>query len=172
MLDYHYRALVQHLRAENGGRDFGKARHVVGRVGKHHIERGRATVDETQRIATHETEIVGAELLRHTLYERTLHGGFLHGRDLGTTARQKLETHGSRARKKVESAYALKVDYVFENVENVLARKIGGRAGRYVAGHIETPAPVFSSDYSHNIRGCLIIIVNDRVVYFMLRCSL
>jgi hypothetical protein len=28
------------------------------------------------------------------------------------------------------------------------------------------------ADFSPVIRGCLIIIVNDRVVYFMLRCSL
>lgn len=128
----------------------GKSRHVVGRVGKHDVVGPRGCGQEAQGIAAYEVQIGLAELCCHFFDKIVLYRGFFNSRYTRRFTRQKFDRYGAGAGKEVQDVLALNVGDVFEHIKYVLAREVGCGSRRDIGRHVESPAAVFSSYYSHN----------------------
>lgn len=135
---------------EHFGRNGGKLREVVRRVGKDKVEPFATRSHETEYVASHGHEIVVGQLFLHFEDEIILHGVFLYTHHPAATARQQLETDGSRTGKEVECREPLEIETIFQHVKEILAGKVGRGTCLDIGGDIETATPVFSSYNSHN----------------------
>lgn len=151
MFEDEHRTFAEKLGVDNFLRYVGETGHIIGRVGENYVGWCMGGFDKLERVAFDERQIVDGENRGHFADEIILRGGFFDGSHPRASARKKFESDGSRAREEVgRGRLFVKIHEVFEHVEDVFARKVGRRSRRYVGRHVETPASVFSSDYSHS----------------------
>ena len=89
-----------------------ETRQVVRGIGKDDVKRLAAGGHKLEHIAAHQRQVGVSKLLLHTLDEFGLHTRLLDSGDMGTSARQELETHSPRSGKQVEHRHTLQVNNV------------------------------------------------------------
>ena len=141
---------AQHPRLEDFARNLAEAGEVVGRIGEDDVEAAAAALDIAQGVAAHQGVVVGAKLADYLGDESLLGARLLDARGRPAAAGKELVAHGAGAREEVQGVLALEVYRVLEHVENILAGEVRGRPRRDVRRHVEAPASVFASDYSHS----------------------
>lgn len=137
--------LIEHL-----GRYGGKLWKVVRRVGKDKIEFLATRSHKTEYVTSHGHEVVVGQLFLHFEDKIILHRVFFYAHHSAATARQQLETDGSRTGKEVECREPLEIETILEYIEQILACKVGRGTCLDIGRDIETATPVFSSYNSHN----------------------
>ena len=91
----------------------------------------------------------GGEAAGHVGDEGCVRAVGLDGCDATAATREQLEGNATGARKEVEGLCVVPSDEVFEHVEEVLFRKVGGRSGGECRRDLEASSAVDSSDDSH-----------------------
>ena len=149
---------AEQIAAQNGFGELGQSGEGVGGIGKDEVEgRGRAEVAEG--VATDECEGArwGGEAAGHVGDEGCVRAVGLDGCDATAATREQLEGNAAGARKEVEGLCVVPSDEVFEHVEEVLFRKVGGRSGGECGRDLEASSAVDSSDDSHVFVGVVTV---------------
>ena len=149
MFEDEYPPRAQQSAVENQVDDPLAALQIIGRVGKNDVELLAATLQIKKNIGFDSVEIRDAELRGCLAYEAVVHGVDLYGRDAPGAARRKFVAYGARPGEEVEHVALLEVDYVAQDVEEVLLGEVRRRAGPQVAGRRDSPTPVFPAYDSH-----------------------
>lgn len=132
MFDDENRPRVEEARGEYFLGYLAKTGKVIGRIGEDDVEWRRSGLDVAECVATNEVQGGVLQNIGNLADKIVLCGGFLDGGDRGASAREELEGYGSGPGKEVESGGSVKVDEVFNDVEDVLASKVGCGTSRDV----------------------------------------
>lgn len=151
MLHYHKGPFFDEMRGEYHPGYLVKSRMIIGGVGKYYIVAAATAFDKSEYVAFYDTHVVGGEFLLDRAYESHLSLCQLYSGDFGGLARKEFKCHCACTGEKVAYAFPFYILEILDYVEYILAGEVGRRAGGYVFGRVETPAPVFSSDYSHMV---------------------
>ena len=108
-------------------------------------------LDKAKRITFHQPVPRVAKNTCHFADKISLRSGLLHRGNTSAATRKQLKRHRAGAGKQVKrlGGITLEVDQILQHIEDILAGEIGSWPRHNICGHIESAAPVFSSDYSH-----------------------
>lgn len=151
MLDDNDRILAYEGRIEDQRWDFGETRMVVRGIGENEVERLGSSFDKTEHIATQGSEYLIPEFLLNRTDESGLDSSLLDGDDAPCATRYELPADGSGAGEEVTDRQLLKINQIFEHVEDILAREVGGGSSGNILRDVETASAIFSSYYSQSL---------------------
>jgi len=143
----------QQIVLEHVVNDFLSVGQVVGRVGEDNVELLAARGGVGEGILPDDRHLVVVlELVDGLLDELGAQRALIHGHDRNSAPGGELVGDIAGAGEKVEHPHAVQVEVVVQDIEETLLAHVHGGAHRQVGGRDNVPAPVLSTDYSHNYR--------------------